>query len=328
MKSFLLPAAAVLLLAACGSPRESGPVAPPATDWWIAYNVQMDSVGQRFDVYVMDGDGSNPRPVLESPGVDWVYAAHGDWLYVGSDRDTSARTLFLYRMKADGAQLERIYPHPVQDAWPAISTDGREMVLSTWLEDGTPALLRMEIGGAVLDTLLATADFDFGSAVWGPGDSLLVFRSTESGLDELWKMPQDGRWRQRITNYPGEASLADDVYHTGAPRWSHQHGWISAMRFQDGEYDIHLFLEDAQWIRALTPEGSNEGWHDWSRDGNWLVYDATPLASDTTEVNYDIYLADVRIAEGVDLSNRRIPSRLTTDSRAEFAPVFVRPMGE
>jgi TolB protein len=326
VKAILLPTAVVLLLSACGAPRETAPEAPAATDWWIAYNVQMDDAGDRFDVYIMDGDGGNPRPVLESPGVDWVYAAHGEWLYVASDRDTSHRTLFLYRMKADGSAMERVYERPIQDAWPAINADGTEVVLTSLLDDGTPALLRVAIGGAVLDTLLTTRDFEFGSAAWGPKDSLLVFRSTESGLDELWLMPRDGSWRQRITNYPGSASMDDSVYHTGAPRWSFAHGWISALRHQDGEYDVHLFLPDGQWVRAITPKGSDEGWHDWSPDGNWLAYDATPKASDSTVVNYDIYLADVRIAEGVNLRNRRIPARLTTDPRPEFAPVFVKPM--
>ncbi len=315
-----------LAFAGCAGADDTPPASPFTEGWAVAYNVLVDEADDDYEVFVIDAPGAEPRNLTRHPGVDWVYAALEDTLYFVSDRDTAHRTYFLYAMRSDGSGLRRVYDRPVADAWPAVSALGHGLVLSTWLDDGTPALLRTTAGGRVTDTLLATRAFAFGSAAWAADDSLVVFRSEESGLDELWVMPPDGAWRQRLSNYPDTAASADDhVYHAGPPRWSPAHGWISAMSHRGGEYDIHLYTPHGTWIRRLTPLGSDEGWHDWSPDGHWLAYDATPLPSDTTVVNYNIVIADVRA--GVERRERAQPAPLTSDPRPEQAPVFVRQAG-
>ena len=306
------------LLSACASREAQDPYGIDAGEWLIAYNVLVDEAADDYDVFVMNLDGSDAKNISQHPGVDWVYVGRGQDLYVVSDRDTSHRTFFLYRMKADGSRMKRLYERPVADACPAISSNGDQLIISTWLGDGTPALLRIDTSGRELDTLLATDAFAFGSAVFAPLDSGIVFRSEESGLDELWYMPANGAWRTRWSNYPSnDASLDDPIYHTGPPRWDTAHQWVSYMSHQNGEYDIHLMTATGTWIQRLTPLGFDERWHDWSYDGHWLAYDGTPLPSDTTTVNYDIYLFDVKL-------KNRPAVRLTQDSRAELAPVFVR----
>jgi hypothetical protein len=64
--------------------------------------------GRRLPVYkqdkaglVMELDGSNSRNLTEHPAVDWVYATHGDRMFLVSDRDDEKRKHHLYEAGGD-----------------------------------------------------------------------------------------------------------------------------------------------------------------------------------------------------------------------------------
>jgi hypothetical protein len=81
-----------LLVSSCGSPK---PLLVEdirqAVPYKIAYNVLVDDEIYIYDVFTMNPDGSEKRNITKTPGVEWVYSAYEDRLYVFSDRDTCRR---------------------------------------------------------------------------------------------------------------------------------------------------------------------------------------------------------------------------------------------
>jgi Periplasmic component of the Tol biopolymer transport system len=86
---------------------------------------------------------------------------------------------------------------------------------------------------------------------------------------------------------------------------------ISFTSFQKGNYSIFSIDPSGSETTQLTANANHEGWHAWSPDGEWIVFDYS--VPDTK--GYDIY----RMKR--DSSN---VTRLTDDWRCEQGPVFVK----
>ena len=121
----------------------------------IAYNVLVDQNQDRYDVFVMNLDGSEPRNITNRDGVDWVYRGDGDKLYFVSDRDTVHRALFLYEMDANGENIKRIYPERVHDSWIGSRKNGTEFILTTNIFN-VRSLVLVDRSGKELDVVLST----------------------------------------------------------------------------------------------------------------------------------------------------------------------------
>ena len=297
-----------LILGSCRSevraPRHDGELV-------LAYNVLVDPARDRYDVFVMNLDGSEPRNITDRDGVDWVYHAVGDRLYFVSDRDTSHRALFLYEMDAQGENVRKIYPERVHDSWIGSRNNASEFIITTNIFD-VRSLVLIDSNGRELDVVLSTGAHLITDPTFSPDGQHIAFRSGESGLDEIWIMTSTGDSLRQLTQYPDTtAGLNDAFYHAGPPFWEPNNNVISYTSFQNGNYSIFVINPDGSDLRQLTPDGFEEGWHSWSPDGKLIAYDG----ASSEERNYDIYIMNA------DGSNVR---RLTSDSQFEQAAVFVR----
>src|SRR5580765_6823708 len=63
------------------------------------------------DIFIADADGSNPRPLLAHPALDYdaSFSPDGKWIIFTSDRNGSAD---IYRAHVDGSHLERLTDDP------------------------------------------------------------------------------------------------------------------------------------------------------------------------------------------------------------------------
>lgn len=302
----------VLLAFGCQStqkPAKKSPAGNPSPGWMIAYNLLVDSEKSDYEIFIMNPDGSNPRNISNHPGVDWVYYAYDDKLYFVSDRDTCSRCYFLYEMDSEGKNVRKIFDRRLADSWVSSRGNGSEFVVKTRTP---PAFLLIDRRGNVLDTMLEKVEFSFGDATFSPDGRQLVFRSRESGTDELWMLDVDKGARRQLTHYPpADSTRNPHQYHAGPPLWAPNQNLISFISDRGGSYSIFTIHPDGSGERQLTPDGFDQGWHAWSPDGRWIVYDGTP----SDHYDYNIYLMR---ADGSDLR------QLTHDPLTEQAPVFVR----
>jgi TolB protein len=141
-------------------------------------------------------------------------------------------------------------------------------------------------------------------------------RNFQNEKAELWIMDADGTNKRMLTHYPeADTTAAWHSYHAGPPFWESNRNVISYMSMQNGKYSIFTISPDGSNCKQLTSSAVNEGWHTWSPDGEWIVYDA----SDSEGNFYDIHMMKA------DGSESR---KLTDDWRTEQAPVFVLAPGK
>jgi len=289
-------------------------------NWKIAYNVYYDTADGNYEIFVMNADGSDKKNISNSKGIDWVYYAYEDKIYFASDRDTTSRKYQLFEMDANGGHVRKISNLVIEDSYLGTRKKGGELIVKTRVDDKRMFTI-LDWQGKVLSTVVPPGLENFNDASFLPNGQL-VFRgmiknnfkirsrnSVETN-DELYVMNADGTGLRKLTTYPpNDTTVEWHSYHAGPPRWNDGEKFISYMSFQNGRYDLFGVKPDQPGSFKIINLDLEPGWHDWTSDGKWLV---TDVANST---RYDIYLINWKTKE---------KKRLTSDWRAEQAPVFVK----
>jgi TolB protein len=299
----------------------------------IVYNVLEDREKDNYEVYSMNMDGSDPKNLTNTPGVEWVYYAYEDKVYYISDIDTCHRCYFLYEMDAGGNNKRKITELQLEDSWMGSRNKGKEMIVlgRRGKLRAQLFLVNLETGSyeqITNDTLSTKRD-----PVFLPGgkEFVMAYRPDKNLRrtvpDELWKFSlveqADGTKalggdKQQLTFFPkDDTSTQWFEYHAGPPQWNSKLGFISYLSKQKGQTQIFAIHPDKKkgWQSPRTEQVTHgdlsSGWHSWSPDGKWLVMDR----STHDGKNFDIYLMNYR-----DKTIRR----LTTGEKTEQAPVIVK----
>ena len=85
----------------------------------------------RLEIWVMDADGGNKRPVTSNGAANFAPFWHPDGrrIIFGSNlHDPESRNFDLYLIHEDGTGLERVTVHPDFDGFPMFSHDGKKLV--------------------------------------------------------------------------------------------------------------------------------------------------------------------------------------------------------
>ncbi len=309
-------------LSACSNyvdkPRKKTELPSDSSGVKIAYNVGFNLELDNYEIFVMNADGSNQRNISNRPGVDWVYYAYKDRLYFISDRDSTSRKYFLYEMKWDGTEIRRITDYLVHDSWFSSRKDGTEFVITINKNDDydTRDLFIINKEGEILSQV-TDDEFQNTDPHFSPDGKQIVFRSNRAKYDELYIINADGTGLRQLTDYPkNDGTALDWEYHAGPPQWVDSDR-ITYLSKQKSNYSIFSISPNGTQFKQLTPDSttrgylSNEGWHSWSRNDSFIVFNATNLVG-----NYDIYIMRS------DITDVR---RLTDSNRLDQAPVFVYP---
>jgi Tol biopolymer transport system component len=86
---------------------------------------------KRFEVFVMDADGSNKRQITHNGAANFAPFFHPDGkriIFASNMRDPGGRNFDLYVINLDGTGLEQITWHPLFDAFPMFTSDGKKLV--------------------------------------------------------------------------------------------------------------------------------------------------------------------------------------------------------
>ena len=271
----------------------------------IAINVLQDQKADDYEVYTMDADGSGLKNVTNNKDVAWTYYSIPGRLLFISDRGACRRCYFLYEADIDGGAPKKVTNLQLEDSWMGSRKNGKELVVAgrvdtrvryqLFLVDRTTGRYRQ------LTNEPAAA---FRDPTFSPDGKKIVYvykksRTDRSEIEELYIMNADGSGARKLTTYPSNDPMGKEPgYKVGPPRWNAKHGFITYQSNQAGKQSIYAVTPDGKKQWKLTESNIDEGWHDWTADGEWLVFDSRDPATG----RYDIVLMNYRTRESKNLT--------------------------
>ena len=211
----------------------------PSTKYTIAYRT---FAPDNLDIFVAAGDGSNPRPLVPHPALDYnaSFSYDGRWIIFTSHRGGTAA---IYRVRQDGSQLERLTFGGSFDDQGALSPDGKSLAFVS-SRAGQADVWILDLQTRKLTNLTHHPAGDFRPS-WSPDGQWIAFTS---GRD------------------PARTSCAGTVW-TGPP------GRFVTPQFT-GVFVVH---PDGTGLRRISKVGESAGTPHWSPDGSRLVFFQTDL---------------------------------------------------
>lgn len=236
------------------STHAAGPQCPPAPDYSRGYVWPLEE----HDIYVAAPDGSDIRPLTQSPGYDAeaTISPDGSRIVFTSIRDGD---LDIYVMDADGANVTRLTDELGYDGGAFFSPDGSMIVYRAYHPD-TPEEI---------------ADYR----------ALLAENLIRPGELDIWVMNADGTGKRRVL----ERASADfaPFFHPDGRRII----FSSNMHDPEGrDFDLYLVGLDGTGLERVTRSPEFDGFPMFSPDGTRLVFASNRGAAQEGDTN--IFIAD------------------------------------
>ena len=242
--------------------------------------------GGNFQLYVIEPDGSNPKRLTTSTGVDLepAWSPDGTRIVFDSTRDGNRD---IYVINADGSGERRLTTHPAAEGYATWSPDGRRVAFMS-NRAGNFDIFTVDVAGTEERQLTVHPGNDR-FPVWAPRGGRIAFSSVRDGNEDVYIMDHRGNDVRRLTADPSVDTQ---------PAWAPSGAELAFISLRSGNRDIFaLSPGDATEVRQLTATASNEFGLAYSPDGRFILY-----TSDAEEV-LQIWLA------GSDGSS---PARITS----------------
>ena len=236
---------------------------------WLVYH---SGTFEQKDLYRMRADGSEQQWLTTvsslSPGEipncflnEAAWSPDGEWIAFEVCVDD---TVDLYRIRPDGADLQRLTADPGSEMNAVWSPDGEWIVF-----EGGTNLYRMRADGSEQQQLTTSSAKDW-QASWSPDSQWIVFVSDRDEIGQVYRMQADGSEQQPLAT----------IVESQSPVWSPDGEWIAFSSYQGQLYRMRT---DGSNLQNLNSPGLARE-VDWSPDGEWIVFDAK-----LTDGNMDIY---------------------------------------
>ena len=285
----------------------------------IAYNIHLpDTSKDDWEIIKMSFDGSEKKNILNNDDVAWTYTSYSDRLFFISDRDTSYRCFFLYETDANGNNIKKISTLRLEDSWMSCRKSGGEMIVSGRLgKEMRYQLFIINTNTGAYRQLTNDTAAMYRDPCFSPDGKKIVVsymknKRDRSSHEELFLMNEDGSILSQLTWYPeNNPSSREYGYRAGAPRWHPTENFITYISLQDGRHSIFAVTPDGSKQWKLIDNNGSDGWHDWSSDGEWIVFNG----SDNEERQFHIILMNWKTKEKKQLTD--------TTYKSQLAPVFI-----
>jgi TolB protein len=230
----------------------------------IAFVSDRDGGSDRKEIYVMDYDGWNQRPVTAhqtlSLSPEWTPAsdhlAYVSYLAGGPG---------IYMVELKSGTKKPLLTDADLNISPSISPDGRKIAFARSVDRGNSEIFVSDQNGRNLKQLTRSSGIDTNPA-WSPDGSQIAFTSSRGGSPQIYVMQPDGSKLRRVT-FEGE-------YNDGAA-WEPSGNRIAHATRRGNEFDLAITdlitLESNALKRAV---GSHES-PSFSPDGRKLAYAST-----------------------------------------------------
>lgn len=319
MKYTLIPVLLLLALVSCNKKQKRNNINNDiAKDYFIAYNIHEKDTTDNYEIIIMNMDGSDKKNITNDPDVAWAFYAYQDKLYFISDKDTCYRCYFLYETDVNGENVRKVTELQLEDSWMNSRKNGSELVVTGRIgRDIRFQLFTIDVKSGNYTQITNDTAARYGDPVFSPDGKQIVYsykknKRDRSTHEELFIMNEDGTGIKQLTTYPENNPSAKNYgYRAGASRWHPTENFISYVSMQDGRHSIYAVTPDGKKQWKLIENEASEGWHDWSSDGKWLVFNN----SDREETQFHITLMNWKTKEQKQLTD--------TTYTAQQAPVFI-----
>jgi TolB protein len=285
----------------------------------IALNVLQDQKADDYEVYTMGSDGSGLKNVTNNKDVAWTYYSIPGKLLFVSDRGACKRCYFLYESDIDGGNARKVTNIQLEDSWMGSRNGGKELIVAGRIDSRVRyQLFIVDRETGAFRKLTDEPEAAFRDPTFSPDGKRIVYvykkkRTDRAEIEEMYIMDVDGKNKRKLTTYPANDPLAKEPsYKVGPPHWNPKHKFITYQSNQAGKQSIYAVSPDGKKQWKLTDGKLDEGWHDWSSDGNWLAFDSRDEATG----RYDIYLMNY---------STKVVKKLTGESTMKYhqSPVFL-----
>jgi TolB protein len=293
---------------------------PSLSKYLVAFNVLQDQAADDYEVYTIRPDGTGLQNATNNKDVAWTYhSVPGKLLFI-SDRGACKRCYFLYESDINGEKVRKVTNLQLEDSWMGSRNNGKELVVAGRVDTRTRyQLFIVNLENGHYRQLTNEPNAAFRDPIFSPDGKMIAYvykknRADRTEIEELYIMRANGSARCRLTTYPrDDPSAKSPGYKVGPPHWNSRYDFITYQSNRAGKQSIYAVTPDGKKQWKLTDNAGDEGWHDWSSDGDWLVFDSR----DDATGRYDVML--------MNYNNKQL-RKLTVSSSLKYhqAPLFVR----
>lgn len=243
-----------------------------------------DQTGRK-EIYVMDSDGTNFRPVTSNRTLNLA----PEW-WPDSTRllytSYKSKNPDLYVLDTQDGREWRISNRPGLNTSAAFRPDGQKIALVLTLREGNSDIFLLNPDGSGLTQVTSSWAIDI-SPAWSPDGRFLAFVSDRAGSPQIYLLDLS-RGAESEANRPVRLTWEGD--YNCSPAWSPDGQRIAFSGRRGGRFDLmvmELGKNQAGVARPLTETPYDEEDPAWSPDGRFLAF------ASNRDGNYDIFVLSI-----------------------------------
>lgn len=225
--------------------------------------------GKKSDIWVMDPDGRNARPVADDPSNEYVqdWFPDGKHLFALSDR---TGRFACYKLDVETRAFEPLPIDPPDMGNPRLSPDGRSVVYNSKSGGVTLNVWRMEMRGGPPRQLTFDREL-LGFPSWSPDGGTLAMQVKRGDDEHVVVMASDGGAPEQLTFDHGLSWP-----HTFSPDGDK----IAFAGLRDNVWNLYWVSRKTRAVRKLTQLTRLTGYvryPAWSPDGRQIAYERAEI---------------------------------------------------